>query len=116
MITPFAKYWSWGVGSVVWLTRSAGENMDIYVGGTLLGSGEIVMIESTFGVRITDFNWRREGIDDGTAGAVECGGAGVRTAGGGVVGAAAPGAGGGPRHRARPQGRPAGSSRWNGWR
>jgi len=43
-------------GSVVWLTRSAGENLDIYIGGALVGFGEIVIIESTMGVRITDFN------------------------------------------------------------
>jgi flagellar motor switch protein FliN/FliY len=43
-------------GSVIKMMRSAGENIDIYVGGALLGSGEIVIIEETVGVRITDFN------------------------------------------------------------
>jgi flagellar motor switch protein FliN/FliY len=43
-------------GSVIKMVRSAGENIDIYVGGTMLGSGEIVIIEETVGVRITDFN------------------------------------------------------------
>jgi flagellar motor switch protein FliN/FliY len=47
----------WEVGSVVWLTRSAGENIDVYVGGVLFGSGEIVIMENTFGIRLTDFNW-----------------------------------------------------------
>jgi flagellar motor switch protein FliN/FliY len=42
-------------GSVVKMPRSAGENIDILVGGTLIGSGEIVVIEETVGVRITDF-------------------------------------------------------------
>ncbi len=56
-ITPFAEVLEWDVGSVVGLTRSAGENLDVYIGGTLLGSGEIVIIESTFGIRLTDFNW-----------------------------------------------------------
>jgi flagellar motor switch protein FliN len=42
-------------GSVIATTRSAGENIDIYVGGVLCGSGEIVVIENTLGVRITDF-------------------------------------------------------------
>jgi len=41
--------------SVVRMTRSAGENIDILVGGTLIGYGEIVIIEDTVGVRITDF-------------------------------------------------------------
>ena len=43
------------VGSVIKLPRSAGENIDVLAGGQLLGSGEIVVIEERFGVRITDF-------------------------------------------------------------
>jgi flagellar motor switch protein FliN len=42
-------------GSVIRMTRSAGENIDILVRGTLVGFGEIVVIENTMGVRITDF-------------------------------------------------------------
>jgi flagellar motor switch protein FliN len=42
-------------GSVIKLTRSAGENIDLVVGGTLVGFGEIVIIEDIMGVRITDF-------------------------------------------------------------
>jgi len=44
------------VDSVIRMTRSAGENIDILIGGALIGSGEIVIIEETMGVRITDFN------------------------------------------------------------
>ena len=43
-------------GSVLSMTRSAGENIDLYVGGKLMGYGEIVLIENRIGVRITDFN------------------------------------------------------------
>jgi flagellar motor switch protein FliN/FliY len=42
-------------GSVIGTGRSAGENIDLYIGGVLFGSGEIVVIENTLGVRITDF-------------------------------------------------------------
>jgi len=42
-------------GSVLCTARSAGENIDIYIGGVMCGSGEIVVIENTLGVRITDF-------------------------------------------------------------
>ena len=42
-------------GSIIATSRSAGENIDIYIGGVRCGSGEIVVIESTLGVRITDF-------------------------------------------------------------
>jgi flagellar motor switch protein FliN len=46
----------WDLGSVIWMTRSAGENIDVYAGGVLFGFGEIVVIENQFGVRITGFN------------------------------------------------------------
>ena len=42
-------------GSVIQTARSAGENIDLYIGGVLCGSAEIVVIENTLGVRITDF-------------------------------------------------------------
>ena len=42
-------------GSVITTTRSAGDNIDIYLGGVLCGSGEIVVIENSVGIRITDF-------------------------------------------------------------
>jgi flagellar motor switch protein FliN/FliY len=44
------------VGSVIRMGRSAGENIDILIGGILVGFGEIVIIEDAMGVRITDFN------------------------------------------------------------
>ena len=43
-------------GSILEMRRSAGENIDIYVGSTLLAFGEIVITENIMGVRITDFN------------------------------------------------------------
>jgi flagellar motor switch protein FliN/FliY len=42
-------------GSVIGTMRSAGENIDFYIGGVLFGSGEIVIVENKLGVRITDF-------------------------------------------------------------
>lgn len=41
-------------GSLMRLTRSAGENIDVRIGTTVLGFGEIVVIEDRMGVRITD--------------------------------------------------------------
>jgi len=41
--------------SVIKLLRSAGENIDILVGGTLVGHGEVVASGDTVGIRITDF-------------------------------------------------------------
>ena len=46
-------------GSVIEMRRSAGENIDIYIGNRLAAFGEIVIIESIMGVRITDFNMER---------------------------------------------------------
>jgi flagellar motor switch protein FliN/FliY len=43
-------------GSVIRMSRSAGENIDIVISGSLVAFGEIVIIEDTMGVRITDFN------------------------------------------------------------
>ena len=45
-----------GEGDVIKMTRSAGESIDILVGGSLVGFGEIVLVEEAFAVRITDFN------------------------------------------------------------
>jgi flagellar motor switch protein FliN/FliY len=42
-------------GSVVTLSRAAGENIDIRVSGVLIGFGEIIVSENGVGVRITDF-------------------------------------------------------------
>jgi flagellar motor switch protein FliN/FliY len=43
-------------GSIIRMTRSAGENIDILAGGSRLGYGEIVIMENAMGVRITDFD------------------------------------------------------------
>jgi flagellar motor switch protein FliN/FliY len=42
-------------GSVVALPRSAGENIDIRVGGVLVCHGEVIVMEDVVGVRITGF-------------------------------------------------------------
>ena len=41
-------------GSIVRLSRSAGDTINVLVGGAPFGSGEIVMLENTMGVRITE--------------------------------------------------------------
>jgi flagellar motor switch protein FliN/FliY len=46
-------------GSIIEMRRSAGENLDIYIGSKLAAYGEMVIIESIMGVRITDFNIER---------------------------------------------------------
>jgi flagellar motor switch protein FliN/FliY len=46
-------------GSIIEMSRSAGENIDIFIGKRLCAFGEIVIIENIMGVRITDFNMER---------------------------------------------------------
>ena len=41
-------------GSVVELERAAGEPLDVYVNGTLIAHGEVVVVNERFGVRLTD--------------------------------------------------------------
>jgi len=41
-------------GSVVELERGAGEALDVYVNGTLIAHGEVVVINDRFGMRLTD--------------------------------------------------------------
>ena len=41
-------------GSVLELERGAGDPLDLYVNGTLIAHGEVVVINERFGVRLTD--------------------------------------------------------------
>ena len=41
-------------GSVVELERVAGEPLDVYVNGTLVAQGEVVVVNDRFGVRLTE--------------------------------------------------------------
>jgi flagellar motor switch protein FliN/FliY len=43
------------VGGVLRMARSAGENIDILVEGTVIAFGEIVIIEDSMGIRVSDF-------------------------------------------------------------
>lgn len=42
-------------GSIIKLKRSAGENIDLLIGGSLVAFGEIVVLQEMMGIRITDF-------------------------------------------------------------
>ena len=41
-------------GAVIELERMVDEPMDVLVNGTLVAHGEVVVIDDTFGVRLTD--------------------------------------------------------------
>ena len=41
-------------GSIVELSRAAGEPLDVFVNGTLVAHGEVVVVNEKFGVRLLD--------------------------------------------------------------
>jgi len=41
-------------GSVVELERAAGEALDVFVNGTLVAHGQVVVVNEKFGIRLTD--------------------------------------------------------------
>jgi len=41
-------------GSVVELERAAGESLDVFVNGTLVAHGQVVVVNEKFGIRLTD--------------------------------------------------------------
>ena len=41
-------------GSVVELNRATGEPLDVYVNGTLVAHGDVVVVNEMFGIRLTD--------------------------------------------------------------
>lgn len=43
-----------GVGSVIELDKLASDPVDVYVNGRLIARGEVVVIDETFGIKITD--------------------------------------------------------------
>jgi flagellar motor switch protein FliN len=44
------------IGSVLPLSRQAGENVDVYASDTYLGSGEILVIDGLLAVRMADIS------------------------------------------------------------
>jgi flagellar motor switch protein FliN/FliY len=49
-------------GSIIELNKVAGESVDIYVNGKLLGKGEIVVVNERLGVRIMDIVTPKERV------------------------------------------------------
>ena len=51
---PIRNFLQLNQGSVVELDRTAGEPLDVYVNGTLVEHGEVVVVNERFGIRLTD--------------------------------------------------------------
>ncbi len=43
-----------GLGAIIELNKLAGEPVEVYVSGRLLGKGEVVVVDDKFGVRLTE--------------------------------------------------------------
>lgn len=52
-----------GPGSVIELSKLAGEELEILVNGKLVARGEVVVVNEKFGVRVTDIVSRTDRVD-----------------------------------------------------
>lgn len=59
---PIGDLLKMGQGSIVELNRLAGEPVDVYVNGKMLGKGEVVVADEKFGVRLTEIINRADRI------------------------------------------------------
>jgi flagellar motor switch protein FliN/FliY len=50
----FSELVNLNIGSLLQLSRPTGENVDLYAEDVLLGSGEILIVDTTLAVRIAD--------------------------------------------------------------
>ncbi len=53
-IVTFGELVSLDIDSLLPLSRPSGENIDLYIGEVLLGSGEILVVEGKLAVRVAD--------------------------------------------------------------
>jgi flagellar motor switch protein FliN/FliY len=53
--TTFGELLNLDVGSILQLSRSTGDNVDLFAGEVLIACGEILVIDSTLAVRVADF-------------------------------------------------------------
>lgn len=61
----FAELVRLETGSIVSLNRPAGENIDIYIGDVLLGTGEILVIDGTLSIRVADLRDKQTVVPKG---------------------------------------------------
>ena len=57
---PVREFLRLGVGSVLQLDRLVGESADLIINGKLIGHGDVVVVDETFGIRITDLVGEKE--------------------------------------------------------
>lgn len=57
---PVKEFLRLGVGSVLQLDRLVGESADLIINGKLIGHGDVVVVDETFGIRITELVGEKE--------------------------------------------------------
>jgi flagellar motor switch protein FliN/FliY len=58
--TTFGELLNLDVGSILQLSRSTGDNVDLFAGDVRIACGEILVIDSTLAVRVADFQRANE--------------------------------------------------------
>lgn len=51
---PINELLQLGQGSIIELTKSVGEPLDIYINNKLIAKGEVVILDEKFGIRVAD--------------------------------------------------------------
>lgn len=57
---PVREFLRLGVGSVLQLDRLVGESADLIINGQLVGRGDVVVVDETFGIRISELAGEKE--------------------------------------------------------
>ncbi|MDZ8117295.1 flagellar motor switch protein FliN [Pontiella agarivorans] len=57
---PVREFLRLGVGSVLQLDRLVGESADLIINGKLVGRGDVVVVDETFGIRISELAGEKE--------------------------------------------------------
>ena len=57
---PVREFLRLGIGSVIQLDRLVGETADLIINGKMIGRGDVVVVDDTFGIRITDLVAEKE--------------------------------------------------------
>jgi flagellar motor switch protein FliN/FliY len=56
--TTFSELLNLEIGSILQLSRSTGDNVDLFAGDALIACGEILVIDSVLAVRVAEFRSR----------------------------------------------------------
>ena len=61
---PLQDVAAMGEGTIIELDRLAGEPVDLMAAGELIARGEVVVIDESFGIRLTEIVSAQEGVEE----------------------------------------------------